>query len=525
MALPTYQIYSLPADLTVYRYRRVAMYRRILLAVAATFIALCLGVALGVFSDNPALVLAAFVPVALAPLLWFRPVWAVYVLVVGAASIETFNLHFPDSLTDRMPFFRSFSSLGGPIPLPMTPAELLMGTALLILMLQRMANRERPLEGGPLFWAIGCYALTVLFGFIYGVGTGGNITAALWEMRAQMYLFPVYLLVFNLVRTENQIKLVFWLFLGAVAIKGILGSWRYLVTLGGDLSKVAVLSDHNSLLAHEESLFFALFFVFILVIWLVRGDRSQLRFGLLLSPPVLLAFLANQRRAGTLAFLLGALVVTLLIYLLVQHRRRLIRSLAILGAAILPIYVVLLGGSNNLLAEPAVAIASMYQPDEKDEASNEYRVTENLNLQYNIMDSPILGRGYGKPIVWYIPLPDLSSIFGLWEFIPHNTLLWLWMRTGFLGFAIFWFMIGRFIVQASLVAKSQKDPYFLGIAIMSIATTLAWLAVGAVDQGLIDFRSTILLGTLMGLVSRISVRGLDQGPLSKPRERPEIISG
>lgn len=512
------------ADLSISRSPRPGLFRGLLLVGGATAMAIFAGIVLGVASNYPVLVWGILVPMVVHPFLWLRPTWAVYGLVIGATIFESFGLNYPDSLTDRLPFFKSFNSMGSPIPFPVTPAELLIFAGLLMVILQRMANRERPLATGPLFWAIGVYSLAVLIGFFHGIGTGGALRPAIWEIRPLMYLLPAYLLAFNLMRTHKQINLVFWLFLGAVAFKGILGSWRYLVTLGGDLARIEGITSHNSLLAHEESLFFALFFVFIIVMWLVRSGGNQLRFAVALSPPVLLAFLANQRRVGTLALLVGALVVCLLAYHLVQHRQKLVRSLALVAAATVPIYVALQGSGGTLLAEPARAIASIYSPDERDLSSNLYRSVETGNLQRNILASPLLGHGYGKPIIWYEPLPDLSDLFIFWEYIPHNTLLWVWMRTGFLGFVVFWFMIGRFLVEALMVARSQRSPYIQGIAIWSVAATLGWLAMGALDQGLVDFRSTILLGVVMGLVSRLSTQAEPQDSTNSSKG-PEISSG
>jgi hypothetical protein len=486
--------------------------------------ALVAGLFLGLISGDPVLVWAGFLTAVALPILWYRPVWAVYTLVAGAVTFETFSLNYPDSLTDQTPFFKSFSSMGSPVSIPVTPAELLMVGGLLVLGLRRMARREKPLEGGTLGWTIAIFSVTVLMGYLYGIGTGGDANVATWEIRPLMYLLPAYLLAFNLARSRRQIRLVFWLFLGAVVFKGILGSWRYLVTLGADLSRISSLSSHNSLLAHEESLFFALFFVFILVMWLVRGGRDQAAFAAILSPPVLLAFLANQRRVGILALMVGTLIAGLLVYVLVQHRRKLIGTMTLLGAAVLPIYLVTQAGGDTLLAEPARAMVSIVQPAERDQSSNQYRAVETLNLQYNIRSNPIIGQGFGKPIIWYRPIPDLSELFVFWEYIPHNTLLWLWLRAGFLGFVAFWFMIGRFIVESAMVARSQRgDPYLQAIPILSIAAIFGWLAMAALDQGLVDFRSITIVGIFMGLVARLSA-GCDAPEKPSPRPDTEIIT-
>lgn len=483
---------------------------------------LAIGLSLGITYQNPSPILALSIVIVLLPFLWYRTVLGVYLLVAGAILFENFSLNFPDSLLDKVPFFQSFSSMGGPLPLPVTPAELLMVLALGIVMLKRMAVGEKPLTLGPLFWAVGVYTLMVIFGLVRGVGTGGNLEMALWEARAQVYLFFTYLLVFNLIQDRGQVRCIVWIFLVTVALKGLVGSWRYLVTLGGDLSRVREISTTNSLLAHEESIFFALFFAFILIMFLFRGDTKQRNFALLASLPVMIAFLGNQRRAGTLALLLCVLVIGLMAYALMRSRRKPIVSLALLVALALPPYVLVFGSSTSLIAGPANAIVSIYRPNDRDSSSNAYRALEAQNVKHNISLDPALGSGYGKAMVLFVPVPDLTSIFSFWDLIPHNTILWVWMRLGFLGFVSFWFLVGRTLVEASLTARKLRAPYFQGLAVFTIAAVVAWLAEGVVDMGLTDFRETILIGTLIGLISRLPDYEKSEGPVPEPLEPLQV---
>ena len=44
------------------------------------------------------------------PLIWLRPSFGVYLIVISATIFETFRLNFPDSITDRARVFQTFSS-------------------------------------------------------------------------------------------------------------------------------------------------------------------------------------------------------------------------------------------------------------------------------------------------------------------------------------------------------------------------------------------------------------------------------
>jgi len=465
---------------------------------------LLIGVAVGLSTTYPMLTGAVIGFSLLMPIIWNRPALGVYLLMGGVAVFETFPLGFPDSITDEAVFFQPFSSQGAPQAAIFSGAEILMAFTLVTVVLRRIAEGRRPLELGPMFWAVGFYTLMVGFGFVYGIGTGGSWVAALWEVRGQIYVFTVYLLVVNTIHEPRQVTRLFWIFLAGVAFKGLLGTWRFLVTLGGDLDNVGALSRNaNSILSHEESYLFALFFIFALTLLLFRSHRGQLWFVLMISAPVLLAFVANQRRVGSLALILGVMVVLILVYVLLKSRRKALLTSGLALIAILPIYMGITWNSNSLAAEPTRAVKSLIRPNERDATSNTYREVEALNLKYNIQIDPLIGRGYGKPIIFFIPLPYIGDIFYWWDFIPHNTLLWVWMRLGVVGFAAFWFLIGRAIVGSIIVTKRSRDPYLQSVAVFTVAALITWVLMGMSDMGLVDFRETVLIGVLIGLITRI----------------------
>jgi hypothetical protein len=464
---------------------------------------LLLGIVLAFSVSQPLMPFAIALLLVMPLVIWRHTRLTVYLLIGAATIFESFSLGYPDSITDRVPFFKSLDSFTTS-GIPVSPAEILMLLALVILVVKRVGAREKPLALGPLFVPVAFYTFMVLFGLVRGMGTGGDLSLALWEARAQVYLFLAYLLAYNLIQDKGQVKVIVWFFLAGVALKGLLGSWRFLVTLGGDLSRIDEFTTYNSILSHEESLLFALFLALAFTLFLFRSDRRQLKFALWLSLPVILAFLANERRAGMFALLLCVIIIGLLAYVLLQSRRKLLFVGALVTVIFLPMYVLAFGGSGGLLAQPARAVMSQFNPSERDASSDSYRQIETRNLKYNIGLDPALGQGYGKPIQMFEPLPDISARFSLWEFIPHNTILWVWVRLGLIGFIAFWFMAGSGVIEAVQNAKRLRDPYLKGVAVFCAAAIVVWVMQGALDMGLADFRATILIGTLLGLLASLS---------------------
>ena len=469
-----------------------------------TGLVVTIGLIAGLASRNPMTAGMVIGLLLVAPIIWNRPAMGAYLLIGGVAVFEAFPLGFQDSVTDQTLFFQTISSAHDLKFLVLSGAEILIVLTLGTVALRRMAVGSKPLELGPLFWPIGVYAVVVGFGLVYGLGRDGYWETALNEARSQAYIFLVYLLVVNTIHERRQVNRMLWLFLIGVAIKGLIGTWRYMVTLGGDLTLVEALSRNtNSILSHEESYLFALFFLLALILFLFRGHRGQLLFILLAAAPILIAFVANQRRSGSLVLIIGILVVIGLSYLLTKSRRRTILLTGIALVIALPAYLAVTWNGQSLAAEPARAVRSLFSPGGRDAASNDYRRIEALNLKYNIQDRPLLGSGFGHPMSLYIPLPWIGDRFNNWDVVPHNTILWVWMRLGIVGFTAFWFLLGRSIVAAIMAAKRVSDPFLQSVCAFTVVALITWVFMGMVDMGIVDFRATVLIGLLIGLVSRI----------------------
>ena len=58
-------------------------------------------------------------------------------------------------------------------------------------------------------------------------------------------------------------------------------------------------------------------------------------------------------------------------------------------------------------------------------------------------------------------------------------------------------------MQSLLVAKNARDKYIQGTAVFVVVSLLTWLLMATFDMGLVDFREMILVGAMMGIVSRL----------------------
>jgi hypothetical protein len=464
---------------------------------AATFFVIAGGLcALCVFLPITfALVIA--VP-ALAVWFWRAPVRGLYVLTAGAAMVEIFPLDFPDSFTDRVPLFLNLNNSAGLTGVSITPAEILMLTVALVAIGRASAERQLHWPGGRLVAAYCLYLLVVLGAEVHGLLAGGDFKTSLWEMRPQAYGFILFFMATTLVTDRSQLQRLAIVFLLAVSVKALVGDFRYFVTLQGNVG------EQLEVLAHEDSYFLCMFVTAGLaaLIWL-KNRRVVIPIGVM-SALALVAMLANSRRAGVYALAAAVGVILLLAFRFEPALRKRIAwlsvALLIAGAAFVGYAWDKQYGVQAQLVRP---IRSLVDPTARDFSSDAYRDAETANLQFTFRTSPLIGVGFGSPFYIVYPMADISKIYPLWNVIPHNSLMWVGMRMGTVGFVAFWGVIGLAVLEAFYVIDRRRDPFVRAVAAFAIAAIVGEIAVGYADLQLENYRNLIFLGIVIGVLNRL----------------------
>ena len=234
--------------------------------------------------------------------------------------------------------------------------------------------------------------------------------------------------------------------------------------------------------------------------FLYGAPRGQRIAALLALPLVLVPFLANQRRAGSLALIIALALLCLVTISLLPGKRLVLFGGLILAAAVLPFYAALSWNAESLAGEPVRAVKSGISPESRDLASNEYRDAENFNLEYTVRHSPLVGIGFGKEMTVVWPLPDISDQFAWYKIAPHNSLLWIMMTTGIGGFVLFWYVVGLASVGTLQAARRLTAHVDKGIAVFALLMLASLLVFALLDQGLLSMRTMIFMGVLLGVV-------------------------
>ncbi len=460
-------------------------------------------------AGSPALIAGAVVAPVILVWVWRQPVRGVYVLVAAAVMQEaSLGRTFPDDIAHDIPFFEDLSTWTHVRGLPYSIAELFMAFVLVVWVVKGVAARRLRFDRGSLMLPLGLYIVMVLVGELHGLTTGGDYTLSLWELRGQGYLFVLYVLACNLVRTRAQVNIVIWTIVVGTGLKGVQGVYRYLITLHGSLNT-------RELMPHEQSYFFNAFIVLALVFYLYGGPRRLKRVTLYFLPFVAVANLANERRGAILALAVGLLCLAMTVIVTHPARRRVIAFALVIAAVLWIPYYNQYQHDSSVIAQPARAIASNFSPDAADASSDQYRKDEDKDIIATMRTSPIIGYGFGKRMLTPNPLPDVGYPF--WNLLPHDSILWIWMRVGTVGYLFFWLLIGTSIVQALRLTRRLRDPYLQGLAGFIAVMIVQEVIVGYLDLQWTNGRNTIVVGVLLALIGRLaavaSVERSDSTPL------------
>jgi hypothetical protein len=427
----------------------------------------------------------------------YRIDWGVYAFLAAVLMIDQFEVPEFNSLTYMIQYFNNINvipylpriSVAAFSPLDLHLA-LLFATYLAGLGFRTAPSPRKPV-GWPM--ALGFLAW-IMFEFIAGAGRGGDMTAALWELRGLGYMLISYTLFSQIIRTREQIRAVIWVCILALTFKGLEGTIRF-AGLG------FTLGSHDALLTHEDPVFFITLWALHAGLALYGCSTPQRTFLLFANIPLTLGFYAANRRAA-----FASLGASLAVFLAIMPREKIVHILK-RTAPVLPIlllYVLLFWGSTSRIASPLNQIRSGFVDDQqtlgdRNYYSNLYRKLENFNLAYTVRFYPLVGIGFGTK--YYQPLELVKINYALRDYMAHNNILWLLVKIGGVGFLVFWLFVDLLGVRGAMIARATHDPYLKAVAVMIVIAIINQLVAAYFDLHLVRYRTMLYMGALMGLLT------------------------
>jgi hypothetical protein len=394
------------------------------------------------------------------------------------------------------PLTAPLEKLFTPLPgVPLTPVELLIGWTGLAWALRCLAETHIQLPNpATLIASFGLFTL-VSFGVLNGKMHGGKY---IWEAQALLMLFPVILITSGLLRERRHVIKLLVVLLLCLSIMSVELAWRYLA-----LVRVDPNSTLDQAFSHDGAMLIAILAIAAAATVLWGPNRKAKLWGVVVFILASSVVLASRRRAAVIGIEAGflALGVTLL---LSNWRRFMV--LCPIALVLVCMYLGAFWNNQAALGQPARGFKAVFlsaETSERDRGSNDYRVTESRNLWYGIKNGPFIGIGFGLPYPKPYPMPDLTSMWELWDYTPHNTVLWLWLKGGVLALMAFFFLIGTAVSRAVMLARTVRSP----VVMVIVGTSLAYLVMAVmfayVDLGFSSPRIIMMLGITIGLLAAI----------------------
>jgi hypothetical protein len=415
------------------------------------------------------------VGVVLAMVMYPRHTYAF--LLFGTLLFEQYQIFGLDPpVTLQIPFFANFNNSIG-VPLPTNPVECMMGLMGATFLLNLVVTRRFTFQRHPFQLPVLVFAGMLIAFVAKGIGTGGVANIAIWEVRALFYMVLAYFVGSQLVREHADVVRNTWCIFIPMAIKGFQGVWRYIVDLGGSMGDVPVLTS----------------FVLTVALMLFEGEKGMVKFTLWTMPTTLITFIFSLRRVAWGCLIFG--LVMLFVYLPKPKKMIFVKILL----PLIPVMALYFAAFWNKTTGPGMLVQqvrSIFGEDAtgEEDSSNTYRDDEKVNLIYTIKQHP-LGRGFGQKYLIVVHLDEVD--FPLWDYIPHNCILWLWAKTGFIGMVVFLSCIALIIIQCTLDFKTTTRPLYKALLVVMVVFWVVQVLVAYYDLQLTFYRNMVYIGAFM----------------------------
>jgi hypothetical protein len=488
--------------------RDEAQRRDVWFRMAGLFGALACALSFAAFDFASPMVPLVLVLVVLLPVLvWNLPRLPYQFLLPAVCLIELGDSGNPDEFFGKIPLFWNINTAIQMYAhvdfkgIPFSLLEFLLILAAALSFVKAVFNRNMNFDVGTLIKPIIIYELFVLASWIHGIMTGGDFKISLQETRAQFYFLFAYLIAAHQIRTREQVNKSLWIFVLCVALKGAVYVFRKFVTLA------SLPIPDQGVGSHEEAFFFGAYTALLIVLPLCGVEKKLQKVMWWLLPLVVIGNMTTNRRAGTAGLAVSLMMLFPAAWVCLPNRRKLIMTTALSFIIGFSIYYPIFRNKDGMFALPARAFKTQFEPEantERDRSSNDYREAENACLMATIKESTattLFGFGYGKRMMHVANIVDLTKLYEWWDILPHNQILWIWMRTGLCGFISFWLMIASVHFDIGKVLRfKNSDTHDKAIAMFVLVILANLLMFGMLDLQLSNYRDMLFSGLFVGIL-------------------------
>ncbi len=342
-----------------------------------------------------------------------------------------------------------------------------------------------------------------LFSLAWGILRGGEFQWAQWQLLKMLRLPLVMLAFAALLPGPSVAPTIMRIIVGSAMVKAVIA--------------IAISRAHptaDTMTSHQDSILFATASCAVAVHLLEKPGRRALLLNALIQPLLLYGMVVNDRR---LVWVQLAMSLVMVFYSSSWSwvKFRLVR-LVISGIPIAMVYLAVGWHSPTGIFRPVGTIKSMADSDE--DGSTKWRDLENYNLYKTLASSPLTGTGLGHPFHEVIKMPDVTSIYPLEPYVPHNNMLGHWAYNGYVGFSAWWMvlvLVAYYAHRAYQTARAPPDRIF---ALTTLATLTTYMLQVYGDVGMSAWHGVFTVATTGVITAKIAVANGALGESLAPRD-------
>ena len=365
-------------------------------------------------------------------------------------------------------FYRSIGKLIGLDAVKIFPIEIFIFYAV-------YASRKTQCE---LYHAGRNLLLCIGFLTLYGVVTGGSVRFAALQLRPLICLI-YFSLYFQRISHQSFLDRFENIIIYSCLVRSLFGIYLWFVIFRNVEIFDHSMGDGSYIMSHSDSPL-CVASLCIVIIRIIRQQKASL--SQILSLLIIIFFcILNNRRI----FFIELSASTAIIFFSLNIRERVNKLQKFFFALLGSIYTIWAWNSNSTIAYPIQTIkSSITQSD----ASSMTRGVENYNLIFTMRQNPVLGQGFGHKYIEKIQAYDISHHFNAYEYVPHNSTLWI-LTSGGILFATFYYNF----FKTSANIKPNTSIHFLCTPMLA---TYFLHCFG--DMGAQCWKSAVLIGTIIG---------------------------
>lgn len=339
-----------------------------------------------------------------------------------------------------------------------------------------------------------------------------DFRSSLWQVFRVIYLPCVFLLYCAGIRGPADSRKFGIALVVAALIRALLAAYLR------HLYPSELVMPHATV--HADSMLFADAFLLLLVVFFERPSPRNLVVLLGTLPILTWGMIANSRRLVWVELIAG-LIVLYFITPFTRLKKRIAQAV-VLSLPLLAIYVAAGWNSRAPVFAPVRTIRSVMDSDY--DRSTLWRDWENYNLFYTVRTHPLMGTGFGHGYTEVVKLPNISDVYELYRFAPHNSILGLLAYMGLFGFAGMWLFIPLGVFFAVRSYRFSTTPRDRSTALATVGILVAYLVHCYGDMGLGTWASVFTVAPALALVAKQAVATgawpLRAGRAASPPDHP-----